>query len=114
MRPVRAQNLHVTLKFYGDIDEAQAAELAKGCDEIAARTSPFKWTISGTGAFPTIARPSVIWAGARDAEPLVQLANAVEHLSEQLGFARERRPFHPHVTVARIRCRPPDDLKTHV
>jgi 2'-5' RNA ligase len=114
VRPVRAQNLHITLKFYGDINGAKATELAQGFDEIAARIPPFEWTLCGTGAFPTIARPSVVWVGARDEGQLVQVANSVDHLSEQLGFARERRPFQPHVTVARIRCRPPDELKKHV
>lgn len=111
VRPVRRQNLHVTLKFYGDIDQESATELSRGFDDIARRTRPFDWSLCGTGAFPSIARPSVVWVGARDAGQLVPLANAVEKLSERLGFPRERRPFHPHVTVARIRCRPPEELK---
>ncbi len=114
VRPVRAQNLHVTLKFYGDIDHSKASELARGYDEIARRTPPFDCMICGTGAFPTMARPSVVWAGAHDDGQLLQLANAVDDLSERLGFARERRPFHPHVTVARVRCRPPEELKEMV
>lgn len=114
VRPVRAQNLHVTLKFYGEIAQSTAVELAEGFDEIARHTMPFEWTICGTGAFPTLARPSVIWAGAKDDGRLGQVASEVEDLSEQLGFSRERRPFHPHVTVARVRCRPPDELRAQV
>jgi 2'-5' RNA ligase len=114
VRPVRAQNLHVTLKFYGDIDPAKVAELGRGFDDIAHRARPFDWTICGTGAFPTLARPGVVWVGARDEGQLARLANEVDTLSEALGFARERRPFHPPVTVARIRCRPPEELKSHV
>lgn len=111
VRPVRRQNLHLTLKFYGDIDQETASELARGFDDIACRTQPFDWSLCGTGAFPSIARPSVVWVGACDTGQLVPLANAVEEISERLGFPRERRPFHPHVTVARIRCRPPEELQ---
>jgi len=114
VRPVRARNLHVTIKFYGDVDPSKTTELARGFDDIARRMQPFEWTLCGTGAFPTLARPSVVWVGARDEGQLVRLAHDAEELSEQLGFARERRPFHPHVTVARIRCRPPSELKTQV
>ncbi len=69
------------------------------------------------GAFPRAERPSVVWAGFESADSLVRLAEQLESRLRPLGFTADRRAFHPHVTLARIKMRPPEDffamLKEH-
>ncbi len=107
---VSPDNLHVTLKFLGDapIESRDAIQ-----DQIAKSVTgkpPFDLRVVGLSAFPKVDRPSVVWAGLNDAEPLVSLAHRLEEALELLGFAREPRPFHPHLTLARVKGRPPREL----
>ncbi|HEX6987765.1 MAG TPA: RNA 2',3'-cyclic phosphodiesterase [Planctomycetaceae bacterium] len=110
VRAVRADQLHVTLKFFGDVDESLIPSMTAGLDRVAADGEPFGWSLRGTGAFPSPARPSVVWAGVEDAGRFAALAEGVERFSEALGFAREPKAFHPHVTLARVKFRPPPSL----
>jgi 2'-5' RNA ligase len=111
--PVKAVDsdiLHVTLKFLGDTDPRQLGDVGQAVQAAAAGRSAFQLRIAGLGAFPTPARPSVVWAGLEEAEPLVEIATDLETSLEALGFACESRPFHPHLTLARVRSRPPGEL----
>ncbi len=102
-RPVRPENWHLTLRFLGTVDEVGAEVLAARVDE-AELGGPFRIGFGGIGAFPRPARATVLWLGvASGAEPLVDLAAAVEAACVGAGFAAEERPFHPHVTLSRIR-----------
>lgn len=108
--PVSPDNLHVTLKFLGDTP-------AESCDAIQTQIAqsvigqpPIVLRVEGLGAFPHVDRPSVIWVGLNDAQPLISIAQRLETALEPLGFARESRPFHPHLTLARIKGRPPREL----
>jgi RNA 2',3'-cyclic 3'-phosphodiesterase len=110
VKAVDPDQLHVTLKFLG----ATSAELLPGLTailEAAARgEGAFDVALSGLGAFPGAHRPSVVWAALDRADPLQRLAATLEAAVEPLGFARESRPFTPHVTLARIKARPPAKL----
>ncbi len=110
LRATRPDQLHVTLKFFGEIDDSVMPDLTHGLDQIATRFAAFDWSMGGVGAFPSPRRPSVIWAGIRDDGRLAAIADEIESLGEKLGFPRERRAFHPHVTLARVRDRPPREL----
>jgi 2'-5' RNA ligase len=99
---VRPGNFHVTLRFLGDIDEVRLGEIGSFLREAAAEVSVFDLVLRGLGAFPTLARPRVIWAGVRG-EGLAALAEAVEHGLEQAGVPRETRGFSGHVTLGRVR-----------
>lgn len=112
VKPVSADNLHVTLKFFGDVPREQTAVIGRTLQEVTAPVEAFDVTLKGLGAFPHPGRPSVIWAGIDAAEPLVRLAANLEVRFASQGFIRERRPFHPHLTLARIKARPPESLKT--
>lgn len=112
VRPVREDQLHVTLKFLGDVDELLVPAIAEELSRALDGTPAFDWILRGTGAFPSASRPSVVWAGADAAAPFASLAEQIESACEPLGFPRERRPFHPHVTLARIKFRPPPELAT--
>ncbi|QDU36581.1 2'-5'-RNA ligase [Maioricimonas rarisocia] len=111
VKPVSADNLHVTLKFFGDVPREQTAAIGRTLQEVTASVEAFEVTLKGLGAFPHPGRPSVIWAGMDEAEPLIQLAAELEDQLESQGFVRESRPFHPHLTLARIKARPPESLR---
>ena len=107
---VSPENLHVTLKFLGDIPTDQIAAIQQQLLSVVRGKPPFVLKVEQLGAFPSADRPSVVWVGLVDAEPLVALANEIESLLEPLGFARESRSFHAHLTLARIKGRPPREL----
>lgn len=110
VKPVAGDNLHVTLKFLGDIAPEQTAEISRVVQSVAEPVAPFEVRLVGLGAFPHARRPSVIWAGLQNAEPLCRLAESLEAELEPVGFAPEKRPFHAHLTLARVKSRPPEDL----
>ncbi len=103
IRWVRRTNLHLTLRFLGDaVDPKRLVALREKLIEIAAQTAPFVIDARGTGAFPNLRRPRVIWAGLIGNE-LVHLAARVEDAAVDAGFTRERRPYSPHLTIGRVR-----------
>jgi 2'-5' RNA ligase len=110
VRPVRASQAHLTLKFYGNVSDGTLPELVRALDELARSREPFDWRLRNTGVFPTSQRPSVVWAGVDDGGRCAALAEAIERFSVPLGFAPERRAFTPHVTLGRVKFRPPTSL----
>jgi 2'-5' RNA ligase len=103
----REDNLHLTLKFLGDVSVSRIVDLSAACDEATSNIAPFELVISGCGTFPPRGRPKVLWIGVRDGtsseEPLLRLQTSVEEFCDRAGFAREPRPYHPHLTIARLR-----------
>ncbi|MGC1273385.1 MAG: RNA 2',3'-cyclic phosphodiesterase [Planctomycetaceae bacterium] len=110
VQAIRNDQLHITLKFYGHVADTVIPSLVAGLDDVARDTEPFTWTVRGTRAFPSTQRPNVIWAGADDGGRFAELAEQIERFGVPLGFARERRAFAPHLTLARIKFRPPQTL----
>jgi 2'-5' RNA ligase len=99
----RRDNLHLTLRFLGNaIPVPRVEALAPALKRIAAATKPFDLSASGTGAFPDLRRPRVIWIGAV-AAPLIRLAQEVEAAARACGFNAESRPYSPHLTIGRVR-----------
>jgi RNA 2',3'-cyclic 3'-phosphodiesterase len=102
--------LHLTLKFLGDIEGGEVARIGEALRRVAGDHAPLDLDIGGIGAFPSLRRAAVLWVGVAAAPPLLALQAAVELALSRLGYAREQRPFRPHITVARTRggARPPD------
>jgi 2'-5' RNA ligase len=101
-------NWHVTLRFLGDVDRVGRDRLLMELAD-AGLGSGFELTLDRLGAFPKEKRASVLWAGIAGGEVRLDgLAGVVEEAVEAAGFNAEERPFHPHVTLSRIR--PPQDL----
>jgi 2'-5' RNA ligase len=97
-------NVHLTLKFFGDVSEAQAVEIARVAAPIAQTRSPFQLRLSQAGAFPTLRSPRVVWVGlAGELGPLKALHQELEIAFEGLGFPREDRAFAPHLTLGRVK-----------
>ena len=104
VRWVRPEGVHLTLKFLGDIDAGSVPTISEALDRCAASAAPFDLFLEGVGVFPNARRPRVIWIGLGGAlEPLLALQQSVERELEELGFASERRPFTPHLTLGRVR-----------
>lgn len=104
VRWVRSQNIHVTLRFYGDVGADLVPELETGLARAAQIAEPIALTVQGLGVFPNPARPQVIWVGLRgDPDPLLRLAAAVEREATALGFPPEAREYTPHLTLGRVR-----------
>jgi len=100
-RWVRPQNLHVTLKFMGEVPETK---LAVTCSALAGVRSdqPVTLDFRGLGLFPNEKHPRVFWAGIDASPNLKTLAADLERAMEKLGIPREQRPFSPHLTLARF------------
>ena len=94
-------SIHLTLKFLGEIDPSRVPEIAAGLRTIAA--VPFGLCIRGLGAFPNLHNPRVIWCGVEgETAKLASLQAGVDSVCESMGFQREARPFHPHLTLGRV------------
>lgn len=99
----RADKLHITLKFLGAVERERVASLEAAIKEAAASVPHFSLNIEGSGIFPPRGAPRVLWLGVRlGAERLRVLQQSLEARCFLQGFAREARPFHPHLTIARI------------
>jgi 2'-5' RNA ligase len=96
--------LHLTLRFYGNVAEADVAELAAALRRATAGVPAFELNLTGLGGFPTVRRPTVIWLGLEgDLEPLLKLQRQIEHETARFGSHSESRAFHPHLTVGRVK-----------
>ena len=101
---VEEENLHLSLKFLGDLDEEPLSRLKGILSVEALRWPAMSITYAGIGAFPERGEPRVLWAGCGgDLEKLAALAGAVERAAEQVGVPRERKPFVAHLTIGRVR-----------
>jgi RNA 2',3'-cyclic 3'-phosphodiesterase len=99
----RHANLHLTLRFLGGaVDSRKIGPLVERLRPIAEQTAPFVVGARGIGAFPSLARPRVIWAGL-ESEELPRLAARVEAAVVDTGFEPERRRYTPHLTIGRIK-----------
>jgi RNA 2',3'-cyclic 3'-phosphodiesterase len=100
----RPENVHLTLKFIGEIGQNRVADLSQAAAAAVAGFSPFEILIKNTGSFPKQGTPRVFWIGVDDySEKLKQLQGKLEDECVQLGFAKEARTFNPHLTIARGR-----------
>jgi 2'-5' RNA ligase len=101
---VEPGGIHLTLKFLGNIPFKRVAEVTEAMKEASQGISPFKLEISGLGAFPNLKQPRVLWVGiGGEIDRLSRLQRNIDSMLVPLGFAREERPFTPHLTLARIR-----------
>ncbi len=97
-------NLHLTLKFLGEIRDHRLAVLSGALEGVSAGFAPFSLDARGGGTFPGPRNPRVLWVGFREPLELVgKLQQNIENALSGAGFPREDRPFHPHITVGRVR-----------
>jgi 2'-5' RNA ligase len=99
---VPSHNIHLTLKFLGDVSAANLEQLTAVLKVEAASHEAFSLFVSGLGAYPTSRRARVIWVGLKAPSNLAALHRGVEMAAARLGYAPEERPFSPHLTIGRV------------
>ena len=102
-RAVPPEAAHLTLRFLGDTAPDRVPALEQGLAGAAAVGAPLTLAVGGAGAFPTLARPSVLWIGFAPNAALDDLYRRVDDACATAGFGRETRAFRAHLTVARLR-----------
>lgn len=101
---VKPSNLHLTLKFLGHISPAKLGEARAALERAVRSSGQFEIEVSGTGCFPSPRSPRVLWIGlGRVPDQLTKLREAIESEMEAIGFAREPKPFSPHLTIGRLK-----------
>lgn len=110
LRFVRPENIHLTLRFLGDVAPSAMDAISEAMAEVAVEMPPLSLTARGIGAFPSAQRARVVWAGLTgDTAALIDFQGRLCAALEPLGFPRERRRFAAHLTLARARDRRPVD-----
>jgi 2'-5' RNA ligase len=104
VRWVPVGNIHLTLKFFGNVTDSQVEAIAQAAVPLAAAQAPLSLHITGAGAFPSLKNPRVVWLGLNgDVAPLAALHRQLEAAFAPLGFPPEGRPFAPHLTLGRVK-----------
>jgi 2'-5' RNA ligase len=97
-------NIHLTLKFLGNIETSQVPTITTVMESTANNTRPFPLQTQTPGAFPNINRVQVLWVGlGGDLDVLLNLQNTLDFNLSKLGYAPEKHPFSPHLTIGRVR-----------
>lgn len=100
----RPENIHLTMKFFGNLDQAQTPVISDVLARVAKEFWPIGIVVDGTGVFPRPSRPQVLWIGIDDRRgDLGKLQKRIEDECAREGFPKEDRAFRPHLTIARIR-----------
>ncbi|MBN2462691.1 MAG: RNA 2',3'-cyclic phosphodiesterase [Dehalococcoidia bacterium] len=101
---VATGSIHLTLKFLGNISASKVADITSVMEQASQGVSPFQLEVTEVGAFPNLRQPRVLWVGIKgEVDKLVGWQQRIDKGLLPLGFARETRPFTPHLTLARLR-----------
>lgn len=101
---VVSSNIHLTLKFLGEVDDEQVEKVKASLAGIVKQHRPFNIRLAKIGAFPKISSPRVVWVGIDEGyEECKALAKSIEDAMGKLGFEKEERAFSPHLTLGRVR-----------
>jgi len=101
---VKKEGMHLTLKFLGEIREEKITEIEAVLRSLTQNYSPFPLCLHGTGTFPPGKKnPRVVWVGVEENRSILSYQASLESELEKLGFAKEKRPFHPHLTLGRVK-----------
>ena len=102
-RWARPENLHLTLHFFGGIEQETLEKLKVSVLSVKGCQRPFQVEVKGLGAFPNLHRPRIIWLGLEPRGQLEQLHRATERCLHQAGLTTDPRPYSPHLTIGRLR-----------
>ncbi|MEC9072588.1 MAG: RNA 2',3'-cyclic phosphodiesterase [Myxococcota bacterium] len=111
-RWIEEEDIHLTLRFIGEVDGLVFRDVAGALDEI--RLAPFELSLNGMGFFPPRGEPRVLWAGTSNSEPLSALKRRVDREVNAHGGEQERRKWIPHVTLARLSGTPSSRLARYL
>lgn len=102
IRWVPIKNIHLSLKFLGDVSEKNIHVLKEILQAEAASHSTFEISVGGFGVFPNVIRPRVIWVGVEAPDELANLQRRIDMETARLGYAPDQREFTPHLTFGRV------------
>ena len=104
VRWVIPSSMHLTLKFLGEIPQSSVEQVIAVCKELCCQHRGFHLKLNGTGTFPNLKRPRILWVGiGGSTHRLCELQDSIETALGKMGFPQEKRGFSPHMTVGRIR-----------
>lgn len=101
---VRQENIHITLKFFGETPEDRITDINRVMQMVALLHHPFDIELKDIGIFGSSYQPRVVWVGLQNAEPLITLGLNVLEGAEQIGWERDRQNFVPHLTIGRVKA----------
>jgi len=100
---VEPKNIHITLKFLGDVAEDLIADIEQVMKDAVQQIKPFTITLEGTGVFPNQNYIKVVWIGINDVQIIERIARGIDDGLHSLGFKKEKRGFSAHITVGRVK-----------
>jgi len=103
VRWTRPENIHLTLKFLGDVDKEKLLQAKRLLDEIKFDHTPFILCMEGYGVFPNKKQPRIIWVGFEESQSILVLVSQINTKLQTLGIEPEIRPYKPHLTIGRVR-----------
>lgn len=104
VRWIAPDNIHLTLKFLGSVEEKEISRITEIMEHICKRYSPFNLEFKGMGIFPNTKFPRVLWIGVEDNTTLKRLQEDIEKGIAEIGFGQEDREFTAHLTLGRFRA----------
>jgi len=108
----RDDQLHLTLRFIGEVENSLADDITSALETVAA--PPLALHLDGVGLFGTLKRPRLLWAGIAPSDRLRALHDKVSHALHPLGLTADERKFAPHITLARFKNSAPARLERYV
>lgn len=103
IRWVSMENIHLTLKFLGEVSSANLELMAQSVRAECTHSAPFSIAVEGLGCFPNVRRPRVLWIGLSAPPALIHLQHQIETSATRLGYPPDEKPFSPHLTIGRVR-----------
>lgn len=98
------EKVHLTLRFLGETTEQQRQVIHSALTALTAQQKPFPLSLGQVSCFPSLQAPNIVWLSLQDpANTLLPLQEAIEQMAQTAGFAAERKPFHPHLTIGRMK-----------
>ena len=101
----KTESIHLTLQFLGNIEEDQIVRIAQVLEQAGSGVAPFDLEVGRLGVFPHLTHPRVVWIGVEPVDGLMKLQSKIQQGLEPLGFPKENRDFHPHLTLLRLKSR---------
>ncbi len=103
LRWIKADQLHITLKFVGELQENHLHPLQNKMRGIFSEVEKFQLQLQGSGIFPSARNPRILWVGIQPSQKLLEVVNKNESVFQTFGYPTEKRPFQAHITIARFK-----------